>query len=721
MARTNKKSKIKVLRKDNTNIALEFDDSELKKLGQKAYEHTEEDDESRSEWKQKHEDYLSLYHQLDVYDNNFGDNFTGSDGRIPLLTESCLGFQARSYKAIFPQRSFVATSSMGDVTSEETERADKVGKWMNYLLNFKMRRYKRDKKRMLLAAPLWGSDFSKTYEDPATGMPVVERVRAQDFIVNYGKGPRELSDVYRSTQRITMDINKAAKLYQSGFFSHMPEVSENLDRTASDMTATENEAEGVTPTYQDDGRSVSILEQHTYYDLDGDGIEEPIIQWIDENSKKVLRISARYDINDEDKTPIEHYTHYSFIDNTDGFYGFGYGHLIGDLNQALNQQLRNSLDAGALANSGNMGGFIAESAGIKGGEVEFPIGAFHKVPRTANDLRSSIYQMQFPGPNPAYVGLIEFMQSTIQRLANTTEAVSGDVSKVYQPMTILTMLEQSLQLPSSIMENLALSMESELDKIYRIAQKNALQVETFTYEDERISIKAEDFEKATRIYPILDPRSVTKQQKMAKAQSIYQIASSNPLMANDPNAMYTATKQVLESIEAEDIDELLPKPQQQEPERIDNQHQENVFFMLPPQDRPLFDVFPDQDHEEHLRVIDELLQGFAQQEQESGDMSITEESLQAIMLHKQKHVAYLYGQKNGVIPDGQGQLDTLDAEGGDAALVEALADELQLGGEYVDLPPGESGAVPGTGGGFEGAGELPGEGVLERVRLDAPR
>lgn len=709
-------SKIKIKNKDPLNLASKFEPKELKLLASKCYELYKTDDESRSKWLDVHKEYLEIYHQIDTYDNNFSNDFNSADARIPLLTESCLGFQARAYKAIFPQRSFIATTSMVDITPEETARVDRVAKWMNYLLNFKQRRYKRDKKRMLLAAALMGSDFSKTYEDPLTGLPKVERVRAQDFIVCYGTGPRELEDVRRKTHKITMDINKAKKLYRDGFFIALPTESETTYEENDDLQDIENEAEGMYRIDQD-GKSAIIIEQHTYYDLDGDGIEEPIIIWIDTNSKRALRVAARYDINDPDKKAIEYFTHYSFIDNTDGFYGFGYGHLIARLNQSLNQMLRNSIDAGELANAGNMGGFVSDSIGMKGGEVEFPIGKFTKIPRTAEDLQKAIYQMKFPGPNAAYVSLMEFMQGIIQRLANTTEAVSGDASKVYQPMTILTMLEQSLQMPTSIMENLALAMEGELEKILDVARKNAALIQTFTHEDERISITSDDFKGATRVYPVMDPRAVTKQQKMAKAQSVYQLAMSNPLISQNPNNLYTVTKQVLESMEVQDIDQIIQQPKNQKPEKIDDQHEENMFFLMPPQDKPLFDVFPDQNHEQHIQIVNQLIMNLEQQQKTTGQMDIPPEQLQAIMQHKQKHAAFLYAQQNGVI-DGQGQLVPMDAPAGNPAFLAALASQLHMGGQSPDMPTGQSGEVPGTGGGFEGDGEIPGNGVLRRIPID---
>ena len=704
--------------KDITNLASKFDEKELNRLGQECFELYKKDDESRSKWLDLHKTYLEIYHQTDNYDNNFPDEFNGSGARVPLLTEACLSFQARAYKAIFPQRSFVATSSLVNTSKEEQERADRIAAWMNNLLNFRIRRYKRDKKRMLLAVALMGSDFSKTYHDPLTNLPKIERVRAQDLIVNYDLGPREIEDVRRKTHRIpSLDMNKARMLFESGYFNKMPVPSGIEYTTGNDMQSIEDEAEGILQQ-EPEKRTACILEQHTYYDLDGDKIEEPVIITIDETSQKVLRISARYNVEDSQKRPLEHFTHYTFIDNPDGFYGFGYGHLIGRLNQSTNQMLCNAVNAAELANAGNMGGFISDNIGIKGGEVELPLGKFIKVPRTADDLNKGIKQMNFPGPNAAYVQLMEFMQTTIQRLSNTTEAVSGDVSKVYQPMTILTMLEQSLQMPTSIMENIALCIESELEKILKVAREHAEIIESFVDNDKQNSITYEDFQGATRIYPIMDPRSISKQQKMAKAQSVYQLAGTNPLIAQRPDSMYVVTKQVLEAMEVEDIDLILPKPQNQEPQRIDDQHMENMFFLLPAQDRPYFDVFPEQNHQEHLRIIDELLKGFAQHQEITQQQDITEESLQAIMLHRQKHIAYLYGQQTGVI-NGQGQLGNMEAPAGDAALLDALMQQLQMGAEPSDMSFGESGEIPGTGRSAGGSEEVSGEGILGRIPVNS--
>jgi hypothetical protein len=192
---------------------------------------------------------------------------------------------------------------------------------------------------------------------------------------------------------------------------------------------------------------------------------------------------------------------------------------------------------------------------------------------------------------------------------------------------------------------------------------------------------------------------------------------SNPLVINDPMAVYQTTKDVLESMEVTDIDLLLPKPSNQQPERIDDPYMENMFFLLPQTDRPFFDVFPDQDHELHLRAINELLSGLEQQQMLLGQVDVSEEDIKAIQLHKQKHTAYLYGVEHGLL-GGQRQSGIMGADAGNQIPTELYDEQLSMGGEPSFMSIGESGAVPGTGGGFEGTGEIPGEGILERVPLD---
>ena len=84
---------------------------------------------------------------------------------------------------------------------------------------------------------------------------------------------------------------------------------------------------------------------------------------------KVLRITARFDaegvkVNDKgDITSIDslqYYTKFGFVPNPDGsFYDLGFGHLLGPLNEAVNTNINQLIDAGTLNNlQAGSGGFL---------------------------------------------------------------------------------------------------------------------------------------------------------------------------------------------------------------------------------------------------------------------------------------------------------------------------------------------------------------------------
>jgi len=226
-------------------------------------------------------------------------------------------------------------------------------------------------------------------------------------MVPYNVGPMPIEDVERKTHIIRRSANDAKILKQSGYFIGNCEAYEIDD--ADDYQEAENDFQGIRPAGKATSETVNILEQHKLLDLDGDGIKEPYIVTIDRQTKNVQRIQIRYDVNEvgqpsNNKQPIEYFKHYKFLENPDGFYGYGMGHIIGKLCSALNKMLRQTIDAATLANTGT--GFVDDKADIKGGEIETQLGKFVKISNFGERIADAFFQMQFPGPNAALIGLM---------------------------------------------------------------------------------------------------------------------------------------------------------------------------------------------------------------------------------------------------------------------------------------------------------------------------
>jgi hypothetical protein len=691
------------------NLAEQLEDRELKQIGSRCYDDFMEDEQSRAQWKQKHAEYLRLYYQ--THKPEVSPWSGASQESIPLLTEACNQYQSRAYKAFFPSREFVQALPTDATSLKNIEKADKIAKHMNYQLSIDDRSYKPDKAQMFLATALHGSDFTKTYFDPMTGKNKVDRVRAVDLVIPYGRGPMRIDEVERKTQIIWMSENHGKILAQKGYFIKAPKPCA-VDELGDPIQTVEDEKQGLTENnpYKMDN-PCCVLEQHRILDLDDDGIAEPYVVWVDRQTKDVLRIQIRYEVDQnlsptDEKKPIEYFTHYQFLTNPDGFYGNGIGHVVGQINIAVNKILRQTIDAGTLANVGNMSGFMSESMAIHGDDVELNLGTFKKVPRNVPDLQKAIYQMQFPGPNVTYIEMMRFLEQVGQRVASTTDAVTGDIQKVMQPLSILTLLESSLQLPTSVMEQQALAFEDELSKLYRLNRIFLPQSE-FLIDKELYSISRDDYQDNFRIIPIIDPKMITRQQKVAKSQQVYEFVMSNPVLAQDPRAIKEATKRMLLAMDTEDVDAILSEPEVQD---LQNQDLENMYFLMPPDQRPLFDVFPNQNHEEHIRKVDDLIDLLSQATLPDIDTTdniiiqvikgLTDEVKGKVtielMQHRQKHVAYLYGQKMGVI-DGQGQVIGMGESGSNSMVLERLIGELQAAGGLEGMQSGGFENVSGTG------------------------
>lgn len=648
------------------NIASALDPQELTKIGSVCYKDYKEDCESRAEWLQIHAEYMKIYNQMDYPDTPPWDGACKES--LPIMTEACNQYQARAYKAFFPSRNFVSAIPQDESASQNNEAADRVAKHMSHQLSFQDRSYKPDKNAMFLATSMHGSDFTKTYFNPVTGTNKVDRVRAVDLIVPYGKGPRRIDEIERKSQVIWMSENRSKVLASKKYFLS-PLKPCRFNEQGDPIQMVEDDLQGLHDSnpYRLD-RPCCVIEQHRLLDLDKDGLAEPYIVWFDVLDKTVKRIQVRYEMDSngnaiDEKKPIEYYTHYPFLINPDGFYGLGMGHLLGKLNVAANKILRQIVDAGSLANIGNMSGFISEQLGIHGDYVELELGLFKKLPRTVQDINKAIYQFQFPGPNAAYMETMRFIQETAQRLGATTEAMTGDVEKVVQPLALLTMLDSSLQLPTSIMEGQALAFEDELEKLYNLNRKY-FQGDYIIQDEDMMFVKPEDYQENYKIIPIIDPKQITRQQKTAKAQALYQFVLNDPILSQNRGSVEEASTRMLQALDPEDVDKILAKPQ---PENIDDQLMENMFYMLPPADRPLFDVFPEQDHIKHIAEIDALMSML--NHEIDPEVNLHDPKLMAVMEgmteqikshllmdlieHRQKHVAYLYGLETGVL-SGQG-------------------------------------------------------------------
>lgn len=636
---------------ENYNLAQDMDDGFIDEIGQEVHNGFSDDDGSRTDWLDQHAFWLSLYMQQDYAENADPERSWGATESIPILTEACDQFQSRTFKTFFPQDTFVSASPMRKRKEDREmleERAKRIGDHMSYQLGFKDRTYKENKDALFLGVAVHGSFFTKTYFDEKTYSPRIDNVRPTDLIVNYNVGPARMQDLRRKTHVIYTTVGETEDLVKKGFFIQAAKPAQQEETVSGIYNIRVDETQGLKQNnysrIKRDAQAI-LLEQHFFLDLDGTGNYRPYIGILCAASKRLLRLTVGYEADPtgnplKDYEQIQYFEHYKYKNNPDGFYGLGLGHTIGDLNSAANIMLRQTMDAATLATDGNMSGFISDRLGVIGDEPRLVMGRFTKIEDTMGDLKNGIMPMNFPGPNNALIQLMESIDLRAQRLGSTTEATTGTPNRAEQPTTYLASIEQALEAFSSVQMRLANSLSGELQKVYRLNQRYMPIVDYYIVNDEPEQITRADYADDMLVQPIFDPKFATQTQKVARAQAELQGTLQNPINQGRPQVIDAAFKRYFEALDVDNIEELIPPAPQIE--NFDDQITENMFFLMPKEARPLFDVFPDQNHIDHIAELTQFIAQFGQ--------GLQPDQQEDIQKHFMKHQAYLYGQEHGIIP-----------------------------------------------------------------------
>lgn len=639
------------------NLADDLDPVKAKQIGQNIKKGFEGDRDSLDQWFEMHEFWMRQYMQNDYALNSDDSRDWGATESVPIVTEACDQFQSRTYKAFFPNETFVSAVSQKHSQDPQErkmleDRADRIGRHMSWQLGVKNQDYKRDKRALFLGVAVHGSFFTKTYFDAYKKKRVcIDNIRPTDLIINYSVGPIRIQDVRRKSHIVHTTVGETKILANQGYLTSPARADYGDNLTAYDEAV--NESQGITApdgTQIKDDQPATLIEQQFYLDIDDNGEYRPYLGTIDitDGSLKRLTIDWEADQNGQplnDYEQIQYYTHYKFAENPDGFYGLGLGAKIGDLNAAVSCAMRQLLDAATLANDGNNSGYISQRLCMEGDdEVSLTLGRLKKIPDTTGDLSQGIMMMKFPGPSESLFKAMEFLDNRAQRMAGTTEATTGDIQKNQQPTTVLAMIEQGLEMFSSVQMGLADDFGDELQKIYKLNSKHLPLVEYFAINETAEAITRQDYIDDMAIQPIFDPKFATQMQKIQRAQATGQLVTQNPFLAQNPQIMNAVTKRQLEAMDVDNIDELVPPPPPP-PANIDNQDAENVMFLMPPNANPPFDVYPDQHHMDHLHKIHDFVKTH-------GDR-VPPEQQQALADHKAKHEGYLYAQQKGFIPPPQ--------------------------------------------------------------------
>jgi chaperonin GroES len=461
-----------------------------------------------------------------------------------------------------------------DLDGSKYDRAVRVGKHMSYQLLEEMTDWEEGMDKLLMALPILGCMFKKTYFDSVKGTNASDVVWPKDLVVNYWAS--SIENAQRITHVIELSSNEVVERVRNGIYLDV-DLSTTKYEDMPSSGSVSNEAVGLEgPGEQDDTWPYTLLEQHCYLDLDEDGYKEPYIATVDLGSSKVVRIVARFTedsvvYNDKKEissiTPFHYFTKYSFIPSPDGsFYDIGFGVLLGPINNSINTLINQLTDAGTI--SVTAGGFIAKGIRISGGEYSFKPNEWKFVNSTGDDLRKGIFPMPVREPSSVLFQLLNLMIQSGERLSSVTETLMGDIPGQNTKATVaMAAIEQGMKVFSSIYKRVHRSLSKEYKKIFKLNELYLPEESYFAIldvgQEQAATIKNGDYSSTeVDISPSSDPTVATEEQRMAKVQvlmELLQLGTVNPAVV---------TKRYLEATEQPNIEELMEMPEQGPPPEL---------------------------------------------------------------------------------------------------------------------------------------------------------
>jgi chaperonin GroES len=565
--------------------------TELNALGPRVVEDYRKDDADRKDWKDIAEEALKAASQEAKGETKTYPWPSCSNIKYPLLTTAALQFNARAYPAIVKGDEAVSVKVVGRdqgrpqmgpdslpmaqgpdgaqflgsqaaqappevqemlqpiwqiAPGAKTARAQRVAEYMNTVLFYRVKDWEADTDSLLIQLPIVGCVFRKVWFDPEKGEHYCQMVPATRIIVPEGARSCE------TTPRLTEEIPDVypheidAKI-RSGFYREVT-IAYDEDRAGGRM----------------------LLEQHRLMDLDGDGLEEPYIVTVDLETEQVLRIEPNYGpdsikTNEQGQAvciePGRFYIKYGFFPHPEGkFYDIGLGHLLKQVGAVIDTALNQLIDAGTAQTAG--GGFIASGVRLQGRQaaIRFQPGEYKTVDGVNGmDLRAAIVERTLPNVSPVTFQVLDMILGAARDISGVKDVITGDASNMGQVGTTLALIEQGLQVFNAVYKRVYRGLKEEFTllrhNIARYGGEAAAQDYSEVLDDPAADFAKDFNEKDMDIRPVSDPSSVTRMQKMARAQFLMGLTEIPG--ANTEEIL----KRVLESADIEDPDKLImPAP-----------------------------------------------------------------------------------------------------------------------------------------------------------------
>jgi chaperonin GroES len=546
---------------DSPNLAGEFSQDDLDRIGQHCWEGYDRDEASRADWLRRTSAAMQL--ALQVAEAKTFPWPGASNVLFPLITIAVMQFHARAYPTMFEGPDLVKYRVGGqDPSGELTEVATAVSRYMSHQCLDLDEAFEEQHDRLLINVPIVGCAFIKTRRNAARGINTSTLVLARDLVIDYYA--KSTDEAHRKTHLIPLYRNEVYERCVAGTFLDVLEEPWYASPSQVPQTPAEIEKDRLTGRRRPQAGDDSPLlfgEQHTYLDLDGDGYAEPYIVTFDIASKKVVRIVARWDSPDDVERlgtkilrirPTESFTKYGLIPDPNGsIYDIGFGVLLGPLNASVNTLVNQLVDAGTLANSA--GGFLSRGVKLRGGSIAFRPFGWQHVDSSGDDLKKGIFPAPVREPSPVLFNLLSLLINYVQRISGSGDTLVGENPGQNTPKANMdTMVEQGMKIYSAIFKRMWRSLRDEFRKLYYLNGRHLPAKAPFGTGYIAREMFLRD---PSCLVPAADPNLVSESARLNQAVTLKQAAMSTPGY-NIP----AVEKNFLRALRVDGIEQIYPGP-----------------------------------------------------------------------------------------------------------------------------------------------------------------
>lgn len=507
----------------SSNICNLLDDDEVKKIGLTCKQGFDADKTSRAQWEDWNAKALKL--ALQVMEHKTFPWVQSSNVKFPLLTIAALAWHSKAYPALISGDNVVKYKVIGDDPDGiKSDRADRKGKYMSYKL-METSSWEEQTDKGLLCEPILGTIFKKTVRDNNEKKNCSDLVMPQDLVVDYYTA--DMDSAVRVSHMFSLSKNTVREYVLQELY--LDNLKEMTPQQVGPLDAAKNKAQHVVPP--SDATVFYLVEQSCWIDLDKDGYAEPYAVTFEKETGTVVRIIARYYKSDikriesgknEGKIyriiPENYYTKYEFIPSPDGgFYGLGFGTLLGPINESVNTAFNQIFDASTMATLG--GGFLGRGARIKGGESTFKPFEWKTVDSTGDNLRNNIVPLQVREASPMLLELIKFLVQYGERVAGAGDIQMGELpGQNVKAGTAEIANENGRQIFDATWKRFWRSAKEEFKKLDKLEGIFLQSDEGFNVGGKYYKVTKDDFaEGSDGVCPVADPNITSKSEKRAMA------------------------------------------------------------------------------------------------------------------------------------------------------------------------------------------------------------